>query len=88
MTRAGVELVIEHDVEHPHHVLALEAAAAGLGLALAEKRLVEHDLAAGRLIAPFGFIIVPGGLRATISPHAEHKKVVRLLLAWLTAEAQ
>ncbi len=81
--RAGVALVADHDLEHPHHVLALEAAAAGLGLALAERRLVAQDLASGRLIAPFGFTTVTGGLRASVSPHAAHKKSVRQLLAWL-----
>jgi len=85
--RAGIELSAEHDLEYPQHVLALEASAAGLGLALAEQRLVEQDLANGRLIAPFGFVVVTDGLRATVSPHAEHKRSVRQLLAWLSAEA-
>lgn len=85
--RAGVMLGAQHDLEYPQHVLALEAAAAGLGLALAERRLVEQDLATGRLIAPFGFVTVPGGLRATVSPHAAHKRSVRHLLSWLGAEA-
>lgn len=85
--RAGATLAAQHDLEYPQHVLALEAAAAGLGLALAERRLVEQDLASGRLSAPFGFITVPGGLRATVSSHAEHKRPVRQLLSWLAAEA-
>ena len=39
----------------------LQAAASGLGVALAPLPLVEDDLAAGRLLAPLGF--VPGGRR-------------------------
>ncbi len=38
----------------------LEAAVAGLGVAIASRVLVEADLKARRLVAPFGF--VPSGL--------------------------
>lgn len=39
----------------PHLYFLLEAAAAGLGVAIAPEPLVADDLAAGRLIAPWGF---------------------------------
>ncbi|MEO8777524.1 MAG: LysR family transcriptional regulator [Rhodanobacter sp.] len=39
----------------PHLYFLLEAAAAGLGVAIAPQPLVADDLAAGRLIAPWGF---------------------------------
>ncbi|MEB2316930.1 MAG: LysR family transcriptional regulator [Xanthomonadaceae bacterium] len=39
-----------------HLYYLLEAAAAGLGIAIAPEPLVRDDLAAGRLIAPWGFI--------------------------------
>lgn len=39
-----------------HLYYLLEAAAAGLGVAIAPEPLVRDDLAAGRLIAPWGFI--------------------------------
>lgn len=43
---------------HGHHMSTrdgvLTAAAAGLGVALAHSPLVDHDIAKGRLIAPFG----------------------------------
>ena len=40
--------------EHLYYLL--EAAAAGLGVAIAPQQLVADDLAAGRLVAPWGFI--------------------------------
>ncbi|KAB7764114.1 LysR family transcriptional regulator [Xanthomonas maliensis] len=39
-----------------HLVYLLEAAAAGLGVAIAPQPLVGADLAAGRLLAPWGFV--------------------------------
>jgi LysR family transcriptional regulator, glycine cleavage system transcriptional activator len=84
---AGTSLVADHDLVHPHHLLALEAAAAGLGVALAELHLVETDLASGRLVAPLGLVTVPEGFQATVKPHATGKKSVRKLIDWLKEEA-
>ncbi|MCC4620315.1 LysR family transcriptional regulator [Xanthomonas cassavae CFBP 4642] len=42
-------------IEFEHLVYLLEAAAAGLGVAIAPHPLVAADLAAGRLLAPWGF---------------------------------
>lgn len=44
-----------------HFYFLLEAAVAGLGVAIAPRPLVEEDLKLGRLVAPFGF--VPSGRR-------------------------
>lgn len=43
----------------PHLYFLLEAAAAGLGVAIAPQPLVADDIAAGRLIAPWGFRQTP-----------------------------
>jgi len=40
----------------PHLYYLLEAANAGLGVAIAPEPLVAEDLAAGRLVAPWGFV--------------------------------
>ncbi|MFC0220387.1 DNA-binding transcriptional LysR family regulator [Pseudochelatococcus lubricantis] len=88
MLRAGETLHAEHDVEYAHHFLALEAAAAGLGVALAERRLVEQDLATRRLIAPLGFVSVEGGLQAAVMPRARSRKAITALLEWLAEEAR
>ena len=39
-----------------HFYVLLEAAASGLGVAIAPHPLVAADLASGRLVAPFGFV--------------------------------
>lgn len=41
--------------EFEHFYLSLEAASAGLGVAIASKYMVQQSLADGRLIAPYGF---------------------------------
>lgn len=46
--------------EFEHLVYLLEAAAAGLGVAIAPQPLVAADLAAARLLAPWGFIPTNG----------------------------
>lgn len=46
--------------EFEHLVYLLEAAAAGLGIAIAPQPLVAADLAAGRLLAPWGFTATHG----------------------------
>ncbi|MCC4601985.1 LysR family transcriptional regulator [Xanthomonas melonis] len=46
--------------EFEHLVYLLEAAAAGLGVAIAPQPLVAADLAAGRLLAPWGFTPTKG----------------------------
>lgn len=44
--------------EHLYYLL--EAAVAGLGVAIAPQPLVSEDIASGRLVAPWGFVEVPG----------------------------
>jgi DNA-binding transcriptional LysR family regulator len=84
---SGKRLVSERLVEHVHHFLALDAAATGKGVALAEERLVRADIAAGRLVAPLGFTGIKDGFRATVMPRAYGRPSVTPLLNWLAAEA-
>lgn len=44
--------------EHLYYLL--EAAVAGLGVAIAPQPLVSEDIASGRLVAPWGFVEAPG----------------------------
>lgn len=83
----GRRILAPRQQDYPHHLLALEAAAAGLGVGLAEARLVAEDLASQKLTAPFGFKEVSGGLRAVILPRGRKKTSVRSLLSWLRTEA-
>ncbi len=48
----------------PHTHLCIQAAMSGLGVALVEQRLIRAELAAGTLVAPYGFTAFEGGLMA------------------------
>jgi len=55
LERAGVQGIdTAHGLRFNHVMLALDAAADGLGVTLGLRALAEGDLAAGRLVVPFG----------------------------------
>lgn len=68
-----------------HFYLTLQAAAAGVGIAIAPYAVARDDLERGQLVAPFGF--VPDGtsyhLLSRRSPEQDER--VRRLTAWLRA---
>ncbi|WP_036191343.1 LysR family transcriptional regulator [Marinobacterium lacunae] len=76
---------IRHDQVFEHLNYMLEAALVGLGVAIAPAYLVEEDLRAGRLVAPWGFIETPARLGLWISP-GENRPVIGKLIEWLKAE--
>lgn len=69
--------------EHLYYLL--EAAVAGLGVAIAPELLVADDLAAGRLQAPWGFVATPAQLALWV-PRQEADPRAAALAAWLRAE--
>ncbi|WP_430447491.1 MAG: LysR family transcriptional regulator [Pseudomonas piscis] len=69
--------------EHLYYLL--EAAVAGLGVAIAPEPLVAEDLLAGRLVAPWGFCDTPGQL-ALWSPKRAADGRARQLAQWLKTE--
>ena len=69
--------------EHLYYLL--EAAAAGLGVAIAPQQLVADDLAAGRLLAPWGFVETPARL-ALWQPLRNRDQRAAQLARWLVAE--
>ncbi len=69
--------------EHLYYLL--EAAVAGLGIAIAPQQLVADDLAAGRLIAPWGFVETPARLTFW-SARRDGDARRRQLCDWLAAE--
>lgn len=83
---SGVEVTSSGQVSFPHTHLCLGAAVGGMGVAVAERRLVEADLAAGRLVALTAFVPFPDGFAAI--PHRSRplSTEARLFLEWL-AEA-
>ena len=60
----------------------LEAAAAGLGIAIAPEPLVAEDLASGRLIAPWGFVDTDGLWVLCAAKRNADPRIARLA-AWL-----
>ena len=71
--------------EHLYYLL--EAAAAGLGVAIAPQQLVTDDLAGGRLVAPWGFVETSARLALWV-PARRLDKRAQLLAAWLRHELQ
>ncbi|MEO4047962.1 LysR family transcriptional regulator [Pseudomonas sp. CAU 1711] len=69
--------------EHLYYLL--EAAAAGLGVAIAPQPLVADDLAAGRLVAPWGFVETPARLALWVPGRVQDGRAARLA-QWLARE--
>ncbi|GGJ93660.1 LysR family transcriptional regulator [Pseudomonas matsuisoli] len=69
--------------EHLYYLL--EAAAAGLGVAIAPQPLVADDLRAGRLAAPWGFADTNGHLALWVSQRRQDGRAERLA-QWLKDE--
>ncbi|WP_226574408.1 LysR substrate-binding domain-containing protein [Acuticoccus sediminis] len=71
---------------YEHFYFMLEAATAGLGVAIAPEVLVRDDVAAGRLVAPFGF--VASGMRyVALSPEGSGGRE-RPFITWLADRAK
>lgn len=74
-----------HGEAFPQLYYLLEAAASGLGLAIAPEPLVAADLAAGRLCAPWGFTAT-GGSWVLCAPAGHDDPRLARLADWLRAE--
>ncbi|KIP96306.1 MULTISPECIES: LysR family transcriptional regulator [Pseudomonas] len=71
--------------EHLYYLL--EAASAGLGVAIAPLQLVADDLAAGRLVAPWGFVQTEAQLSLWVPERRSGQRAERLA-DWLRAALQ
>ncbi|WDS36469.1 LysR family transcriptional regulator [Pseudoxanthomonas sp.] len=69
----------------PHLYYLLEAAASGLGVAIAPRQLVAEDLASGRLLAPWGFTRTSGNW-VLCAPRRAADARLTALAEWLRAE--
>lgn len=76
-------LVLGQGFEHLYYLL--EAAVAGLGVAIAPQLLVADDLAAGRLEAPWGFVATSARLALWVPTRGGDRRAVELA-EWLRAE--
>lgn len=68
-----------------HLYYLIEAAVAGLGVAIAPRLLVEDDLRTGRLVAPWGFVETPARLCLWLAP-ADNRRCSARLIEWLKRE--
>lgn len=70
------------------HELAIEAAAAGLGVALTSRIIIQDDLDDGRLVMPFGDLTDENLSHWLVYPKGSRKKPkVAAFAAWLMEEA-
>ncbi|WP_342246202.1 LysR family transcriptional regulator [Pseudomonas sp. OTU5201] len=68
-----------------HLYFLLEAAVAGLGVAIAPQQLVADELASGRLVAPWGFVETPARLSLWVQARQLDRRAERLA-NWLREE--
>ena len=76
------QLRLGQGFEHLYYLL--EAALAGLGVAIAPQQLVADDLATGRLLAPWGFVETPARLALWVPRRRLDRRAERLA-DWLRA---
>ncbi|MGW2202924.1 LysR substrate-binding domain-containing protein [Streptomyces sp. NPDC001774] len=85
LTRRRVEPDGEQTFEHFY--LALQAAVAGVGMAIGPYALVHDDLVRGQLVAPFGLVEDGTGYQLLSPQPPERDERIAALLAWLRAQA-
>jgi len=69
-----------------HLPLMLEAAASGLGVAIAPALLVEREIAQGRLVAPLGFQTGKDAFSLCVASTRADESALTDLRAWLCAQ--
>lgn len=84
-----VSFPVRRGLTFDERLMALQAAMDGLGVALGRTRIVEADIAAGRLVAPFDTLTVsPDAGYYLVGPaDAAEAAKVKLFRKWLTAAA-
>ncbi|MEO0384982.1 MAG: LysR substrate-binding domain-containing protein [Pseudomonadota bacterium] len=85
---AGTRVTARRTIPYPQTVLVLEAAANGLGVAVAERRLVEDELDDGRLVAPLGFHTIKGGLAVLVTKQNWQRPDVAGFIDWIAEEVR
>ncbi|WP_293900119.1 LysR substrate-binding domain-containing protein [Phenylobacterium sp.] len=85
---SGIAVAAPRTLSFPHTHLCLGAAVAGMGIAMAERRLAAADLAAGRLVQVTGFTAFPHGFAAIPHRTRPPSPQSRLFLDWLAAALQ
>jgi LysR family transcriptional regulator, glycine cleavage system transcriptional activator len=85
---SGLRLMPGREQSFEHFYFSLQAAAAGLGIAIGPWALVRQDIAAGILVAPFGFV-EDGSAYHLLSPHPPGSdRRIAALLEWLRDQSR
>lgn len=71
-----------------HSYFLLEAAIAGLGVAIASYPLVQQDLDSGRLVAPFGFVATGAHYCIMHAKRTPEMAKIRAFKSWIMTEAR
>lgn len=82
---AALEAALKQGQGFAHLYYLMEAAVAGLGVAIAPKLLVEDDLKSGRLVAPWGSIETSAKLCLWLPKHTNARRS-ESLASWLRKE--
>ena len=80
------DISLEAHENYDHFYLVIQAAACGLGVAVAPRLLVENEIRSGHLAAPFGFAEGPHMLNLWIAPHLRQRPEVRKVAEWIQSE--
>ena len=84
----AIRVEAPESISFPHTHLCLGAAIAGMGLAVAERRLAAADLDAGRLVAVTGFSEFTDGFAAIPRRSKAMSAETRLFVDWLSGALQ
>ena len=80
-------VVPAQSLELEHLYFCLQAAIDGIGVAMGYSTLLTTDLAAGRLVAPFGSVVLPTpGYFLITRAERQHDPVVKTFCEWLLAQ--
>ncbi|SAI69401.1 LysR family transcriptional regulator [Bordetella ansorpii] len=80
---SGRHVATRGELRFPHTHLCIEAAVAGLGVALAERRMARRELDEGTLVAPYGFVMFPVALRAVPMDERPLSAAARAFVDWM-----
>lgn len=85
----ATRLKLRHGAQLSHTVLALEAAAEGLGIVASSPELAKPQMDAKRLVAPFDLKVdLPYAYHLITTARALERAPVKAFTAWLTAQAR
>ncbi|UCI31701.1 LysR family transcriptional regulator [Mesorhizobium sp. B4-1-4] len=82
-TVTGNEVITGSEIRFPHMHLCLGAAAAGLGVALTERRFAVNELRSGKLVERSPFLKIEDGFVALVNPARKTSKATVNFLNWL-----